>query len=146
MVRYKCDTKGRSTVARMTGTILLSIPFTNDYTVKRKRKLSDSRVMSKRKVRTQKRNQKFDNTAVWTNLGRSVGVTTVTKLVWITWFTGQTFRLPATAMYQNDMHLRNCKETSLHRHQTNNHTKHRGHTNRYKNSKGNNIIYQNPYI
>ena len=33
-----------------------------------------------------------------TDLGRSVGVTTVTQLVWLTWFTGQTFPLPATAV------------------------------------------------
>ena len=31
-----------------------------------------------------------------TDLGRSVGVTTATQLVWLTWFTGPTFPLPAT--------------------------------------------------
>ena len=33
-----------------------------------------------------------------TDLGRSVGVTTATQLVWLTWFTGPTFPLPATAV------------------------------------------------
>ena len=33
-----------------------------------------------------------------TDLGRSVGVTTATQMVWLTWFTGQTFPLPATAV------------------------------------------------
>ena len=33
-----------------------------------------------------------------TDLGRSVGVTTATQLVWLTWFTGPTFQLPATTV------------------------------------------------
>ena len=33
-----------------------------------------------------------------TDLGRSVGVTMVTQLVWLTLFTGPTFPLPATAV------------------------------------------------
>ena len=33
-----------------------------------------------------------------TDFGRSVGVTTATQLVWLTWFTGPTFPLPATAV------------------------------------------------
>ena len=33
-----------------------------------------------------------------TDLGRSVGVTTATQLMWLTWFTGPTFPLPATAV------------------------------------------------
>ena len=33
-----------------------------------------------------------------TDLGRSVGVTTATQLVWLTWFCGPTFPLPATAV------------------------------------------------
>ena len=33
-----------------------------------------------------------------TDLGRSVGITTATQLVWLTWFTGLTFSLPATAV------------------------------------------------
>ena len=32
------------------------------------------------------------------DLGRSVGVTTAIQLVWLTWFTGRTFPLPATAV------------------------------------------------
>ena len=33
-----------------------------------------------------------------TDLERSVGVTTATQLVWLTWFTGPTFPLPATVV------------------------------------------------
>ena len=33
-----------------------------------------------------------------TDLERSVGVTTATQLVWLTWFTGPTFPIPATAL------------------------------------------------
>ena len=33
-----------------------------------------------------------------TDLGWSVGVTTATRLVWLTWFPGPTFPLPATAV------------------------------------------------
>ena len=33
-----------------------------------------------------------------TDLGRSVGVTTATQLVWLNWFTGPTFPLTATAV------------------------------------------------
>ena len=42
--------------------------------------------------------KKFDYTRLRTDLGRSVGVTTATQLVWLTWFTGPTFPLPATAV------------------------------------------------
>ena len=41
--------------------------------------------------------KKFDYTAV-ADRHRTVGVTTVTQLVWLTWFTGPTFPLPATAV------------------------------------------------
>ena len=44
--------------------------------------------------------KKFDYTAVdplWTDLGWSVGAT-ATQLKWLTWFTGPTFPLPATAV------------------------------------------------
>ena len=41
--------------------------------------------------------KKFDYTAVSDRL-RTVGVTTATQLVLLTWFTGPTFPLPATAM------------------------------------------------
>ena len=33
-----------------------------------------------------------------TDLERSIGVTTATQLVWLTWFTGPTFPFPATAV------------------------------------------------
>ena len=33
-----------------------------------------------------------------TDLGRSVGVTMATQLVWLTWFTGPTFPLPAATV------------------------------------------------
>ena len=43
--------------------------------------------------------KKVDYTAfLRTDLGRSVGVTTATQLVWLTWCTGPTFPIPATAV------------------------------------------------
>ena len=36
---------------------------------------------------------------LWTDLGRSVGVTTATQLVWFTGFTGPTFPLTTTAVH-----------------------------------------------
>ena len=75
---------------------------------KRKRKRSDSvlwqkplhqQKRQKGKVTTQTTPQKSSITR-WlrTDLGRSVGVTTATQLVWLTWFTGPTFPFPATAV------------------------------------------------
>ena len=53
----------------------------------------------KGKVTTQTTSQKSSITQrLRTDLGRSVGVTTATQLVWVTWFTGPTFPLPATAV------------------------------------------------
>ena len=53
----------------------------------------------KRAVTTQKTPQKSSiKQRLRTDLGRSVGVTTATQLVWLTWFTGPTFPLPATAV------------------------------------------------
>ena len=53
----------------------------------------------KRAVTTQTTPQKNSITQrLRTDLGRSVGVTTATQLVWLTWFTGPTFPLPATAV------------------------------------------------
>ena len=53
----------------------------------------------KRAVTTQTTSQKSSiKQRLWTDLGRSVGVTTATQLVWLTWFTGPTFPLPATAV------------------------------------------------
>ena len=76
--------------------------------IKRKRKRSDSDLwqtplhqqkFQKGKVTTQTTPQKSSIIQrLWTELGRSVGVTTATKLVWLTWFTDQTFPLPATAV------------------------------------------------
>ena len=37
-----------------------------------------------------------------TDLGRSVGVTTATQLVWLMWFTGPTFPLPQQPCNQKD--------------------------------------------
>ena len=55
--------------------------------------------MSKGKVTTQTTPQKSSiKQRLRTDLGRSVGVTTATQLVWLTWFTGQTFPLPATTV------------------------------------------------
>ena len=74
----------------------------------RKRKGSDSvlwqkplhqQKRQKGKVTTQTTPQKSSITQrLWTDLGRSVGVATATRLVWFTWFTGPTFQLPATAV------------------------------------------------
>ena len=52
----------------------------------------------KRAVTTQTTPQKSSIKQLRTDLGRSVGVTTATQLVWLTWFTGPTFPLPATAV------------------------------------------------
>ena len=53
----------------------------------------------KGKVTTQTTPQKSPITQrLRTDLGRSVGVTTATQLVWLTWFTDPTFPLPATAV------------------------------------------------
>ena len=51
------------------------------------------------KVTTQTTPQKSSITQrLRTDLGRSVGVTTANQLVWLIWFTGPTFPLPATAV------------------------------------------------
>ena len=42
--------------------------------------------------------KKFDYTAVADDFERSVGVTKVIQVVWLTWFTGPTFPLPATTV------------------------------------------------
>ena len=72
---------------------------------KRKRKRSDSVLWQmplhqqnyqKGKMTTQNNATKSSITQrLRTDLGRSVWVTTATKLVWLTWFTGSTFPLPA---------------------------------------------------
>ena len=59
----------------------------------------NNRNVQKGKVTTQTTPQKSSITQrLQTDLGRSVGVTTATQLVWLTWFTGPTFRLPTTAV------------------------------------------------
>ena len=55
--------------------------------------------MSKGKMTTQTTPQKSSITQrLRTDLGRPVGVTMATQLVWLTWLMGPTFRLPTTAM------------------------------------------------
>ena len=44
-----------------------------------------------------------------TDLGRSVGVTTTTKLVWLTWFTGLPSHSSKQPCNQKDTHLKICK-------------------------------------
>ena len=44
-----------------------------------------------------------------TDLGWSVGVTTATQLVWLTWFTGPPSPLPQQLCNQKDTHLKICK-------------------------------------
>ena len=44
-----------------------------------------------------------------TDLGRSVGVTTATQLVWLTWFTGPPSHSPQQPCNQKDTHLKICK-------------------------------------
>ena len=41
-----------------------------------------------------------------TDLGRSVGVTTATQLVWLTWFTGPPSHSPQQPCNQKDTHLK----------------------------------------
>ena len=75
--------------------------------VKTKRRRSDSvlwqkplhpRKYQKGKVTTQTPQKGSIKQRLRTDLGRSVGVTTATQLVWLTWYTGPTFPLPATAV------------------------------------------------
>ena len=59
----------------------------------------DQQKRQKGKVTTQTTPQKSSITQrLRTDLGRSVGVTTAAELVWLTWFMGPTFQLPATAV------------------------------------------------
>ena len=44
-----------------------------------------------------------------TDLGRSVGVTTATQLVWLTWFMGQLSHTPQQPCKQKDTRLKICK-------------------------------------
>ena len=66
--------------------------------------------MSKGKVTTQTTPQKSSiKQQLRTDLGRSVGVTTVTQLVWLTWFTGPPSHSPQQPCNQKDTHLKICK-------------------------------------
>ena len=90
--------------------------------IKTKRRRSDSvlwqkplhpRKCQKGKVKTQTTPQKSSiKQRLRTDLGRSVGVTTATQLVWLTWFTGPTFPLPATAV-QSKGHTFKGKSKSI---------------------------------
>ena len=48
-----------------------------------------------------------------TDLGRSVGVTTATQLVWLTGLRAQPSHSPQQPCNQKDAHLKICKYTSL---------------------------------
>ena len=41
---------------------------------------------------------------LWTDLGRSVGVTTATQMVWLNWFTGSTFPYKNLYKFYGIMH------------------------------------------
>ena len=45
-----------------------------------------------------------------TDLGRSVGVTIATQLVWLTWFTGPTSHSPQQPCNQKDTHLKSVNK------------------------------------
>ena len=64
----------------------------------------------KGKVTTQTTPQKSSiKQQLQTDLGRSVGVTTATQLVWLTWFTGPPSHSPQQPCNQKDTHLKICK-------------------------------------
>ena len=98
--------------------VYYTIPFGFSF-IKRKRKRSDSvlwqnplhqQKCQKGKVTTQTTPQKSSITQrLRTNWGRSVGVTTATQLVWLIWFTGPTFPLPATAVLSKGHTFKMCK-------------------------------------
>ena len=93
--------------------------FTLFIDQKRKRKRSDSvlwqkplhqQKCQKGKVTTQTNaTKKFDYTALRTDLGRSVGVTAATQLVWLTWFTAQPSHSPQQPCNQKNTRLKICK-------------------------------------
>ena len=93
------------------------------YSPKRKRKRSDSvlwqkplhqQKCQKGKMTTQTTPQKSSITEqLRTDLGRSVGVTKVTQLVWLTWFMSPTFPLPQQPCNQKDTRLKICLCLSL---------------------------------
>ena len=66
--------------------------------------------MSKGAVTTQTTPQKSSiKQQLRTDLGRSVGVTTATQLVLLTWFTGPPFHSPQQPCNQKDTHFKICK-------------------------------------
>ena len=66
--------------------------------------------MSKGKVTTHTTPQKSSiKQQLRTDFGRSVGVTTATQLVWLTWFTGPPSHSPQQPCNQKDTHLKICK-------------------------------------
>ena len=66
--------------------------------------------MSKRQSNNTKNATKSSITQrLRTDLGRSVGVTTVTKLVWLTGLRAQPSHSPQQPCNQNDTHLKICK-------------------------------------
>ena len=66
--------------------------------------------LQKGKVTTQTTPQKSSITQqLRTDLGRSVGVTTATQLVWLTWFTGPPSHSPQQPCNEKDTHLKICK-------------------------------------
>ena len=70
----------------------------------------------KRAVTTQTTSQKSSiKQRLRTDLGRSVGVTTATQLVWLTWFTGPTFPLPATACRKRRLNGAMCRNHRMKR-------------------------------
>ena len=81
-----------------------------------------------------------------TDLGRSVGVTTATQLVWLTGSRAQHSHFLQQPCNQKDKHLKMCKLTSLYRQQTNSHPKRRGHENRYTCSIGDKYYTSKMYI
>ena len=90
--------------------------YTLNDNVKTKRRRSDpvlwqkplhQQKCQKGKVTTQTTPQKFSiKQQLRTDLGRSVGVTKATQLVWLTWFTGQPSHSPQQPCNQKDTHLK----------------------------------------
>ena len=86
---------------------------------KTKRRRSDPVPMTKAPTPTEMSKGQSDNPTtpqkgsikqqLRTDLGRSVGVTTATQLVWLIWFTDLPSHSPQQPCNQNDTHLKICK-------------------------------------
>ena len=61
------------------------------------------------KVTTQKSHQNPIAQRLWAELGRPVGVTTATQLVWLACLIAQPSHSPQQPCNQKDIHLRICK-------------------------------------